>query len=138
MTSSYFIWTYLCYEIWMCSIMQCICNVSEFFHLLIFKMFCCSHLLQQSIIQNKKLFYLNMNFSVVEMYFNVHTYFVFLYICLHIQCHPFADFIAHVRFGVLTVVSLKIQIFWVIMVCCWVSGLHPRVEDTSIVWKVRN
>ena len=53
-------------------------------------------------------------------------------VCIY-RCHPFADFIAHTSFGVLTVVSLKIQIFWVIMVCCWVSGLDPGVEDTSIV-----
>jgi len=54
------------------------------------------------------------------------------YVCIY-RCHPFADFIAHVRFEVLTVVSLKIQIFWVVVVCCWVSGLDPGAEDTSIV-----
>lgn len=52
-------------------------------------------------------------------------------VCVY-RCHPFADFIAHVRFGVLTVVSLKIQIFWVVMVCCWVCGLDPGDKDTTI------
>jgi hypothetical protein len=52
-------------------------------------MFCCPHVPQQSVIQNINLFSLNTDVSVVEVYFNVYTGFVFLLICLSIQVSSF-------------------------------------------------